>query len=282
MNDPTKAWGRPPAGLPEEMAWVERLRWGSHQVHLFAVSNPVRSAGSLVVSLLALVTVNGGALGVVWLVGRVLPKVAAGLAAALAVAGVLRYLWLLSRPLWARRKDIRLDMQTRMRPLLATLALFALAYLAASPASGLWRGFTPGDSPPAASEWADFFSAQVADALLFDVADGLGWGSTRLEPTTLTAIVVTAGLHILFGIGLCEVAITVWRTALGREQFYATVPECWVRMVARNDFSGQLELVGSVAPVEPVDEVEVGLFRRVLAEVAARKKGSGFSSWEES
>jgi hypothetical protein len=53
-------------------------------------------------------------------------------------------------------------------------------------------------------------------------------------------------------------------------------------LVARNELSGEVKLAGSVVPLDPVDEVEVALFRRALAEVAAREKGSGFSSWEES
>lgn len=199
-------------------------------------------------------------LAALWLLSLASNLVAVVLAALLTAFLLLRYLAEVVRALLGHRVSVVARAMASNRFLLATCALGGWAFLMAADAPGLGRAFTTGASLPTVPEWLRFWGGEIADMVLFDIPEALGWSESPLVPHSGLALAALGGFRLLFGLGVMELAARVWRRFVTGTTFYATMPDAWGRCAADLDPQAQITWLGAVVPEPAVLACEVGSF----------------------
>jgi hypothetical protein len=238
----------PARTAPDRDAIVAEPRWDDGLVHCWTLAQRRRSLAWAITMLATVLAIPTGLLLTCVLVGLALPAAAAALAAVLVAFFVLRYILEVVRVLLGKRVSVVRRAMARNRFLLAASALGGWVYLMVGDAPALGRAFSADGSLVPVLDWVRFLGGEVADIVLLDIPEALGWTESAIEPHGTVAIWALGGFRLLVGIGVIELAVRVWERFVSGATFYATVPDTWGRAAADLDPAAVLTWHGVVRP----------------------------------
>ncbi len=227
---------------------VDGPRWDDGLVHCWTLSQRRRSVGWALGMLVTFAAIPAALFAACWLLSRASNLAAVVLALALTLFFLGRYGVEVARALPGSRAGVAARAMACNRFLLATCALGGWAFLMAADTPGLGRAFTSDHELPGLLPWLAYLGGEIADLVLFDVPEALGWTQSPVAPQSPPAIWALGGFRLLFGLGVVELAARLWQRFVTGATFYATMPEAWGRCAADLDPEALIAWRGAVLP----------------------------------
>lgn len=229
-------------------------------MHCWTLEQRRRSVGWALGMLVTFAAIPAVLFAACWLLSRASNLAAVVLASVLTLFFLVRYAAEVVRALMGSRVGVVARAMASNRFLLATCALGGWAFLMAADAPGLGRAFTSDHTLPDLLAWLRFLGSEIADMVLFDVPEAMGWTESPIAPQGSAAIWALGAFRLLFGLGVVELAARLWQRFVTGATFYATTPDAWGRCAADLDPDAFISWHGAVLPEGTVLACGVGGF----------------------